>query len=402
MSSLTGHRLHLVPSAVTPLRFSDLRAGLTAHRRSTGLEQFKHTIASSLEADSVATYTSFRRAIYSCLRTLRTGTDDDRTGVLIPAYSCPDFYSAIDRAGLHVQCCDLDPRTLAIDVDSATDAAGPNTLAMIAVNHLGFANRMDRITEFCRDNRIFLIEDLGYSLEASFDGQRLGTFGDCSVLNFREGKAIPVGGGMVTTNHESLRVSDAGRHQTEPNPAILAGYKAFAHPALYGIYYTISNWLRRSGVLENRVSAHTEAEKGIEYSPPFSTMCDFQGAIGRRVYARIDEHRRQRADTARYYARELSDCDAIQTTRPLPSVSNAQFIRYPVLVDGSVSRSTVRSELLEAGIQTTALYEALDIDTEGCPNSERVRRSIVTLPTHPYVTRADRHRVIDAITTAVS
>lgn len=395
--SAGGRRFGLVPRAVTPLRPLDLLAGAVGHVDGTGLDEFREAIASRLGARHVATYPSFRHAICSCLRGLATADPEARTGVVVPAYSCPDFFVAIEEAGLDAVPCDVDPSTLAIDLDSAEAAITSDTLAVLAVNHLGYGNRMDALRDLCTDCGVYLVEDLGYSFGTEFEGGPLGTFGEAAVLNFKEGKAVPVGGGMVTSNREWLDVSDAGRDSVSQNAPILFGYTLFAMPTTYGLYEAVSSYLERSGVFGRTVSLHSESGDSMDFSPPHSTMSAFQGGVGTRVLERLDAHRRRRAETASYYEERLADLDGLSQIRRVPGVSNVQYIRYPILLEDEPLRERVRSALVEVGIDAAALYRSLDVDADEHPDAARVRRRILTLPTHPYVRPADRRVAVDVV-----
>lgn len=392
-----GRRFGVVPRAVTPLRLSDLLAGAAGHAGGNGLEEFREAVASRLGARHVATYPSFRQAICSCLRALASAESDGRTEVVLPAYACPDFYVAIEGAGLEAVRCDLDPDTLSIDLDTADAAVTDDALAVIAVNHLGYGNRMDAVRELCSDRGIYLVEDLGYSLGTEYDGRPLGTFGDAAVLNFKEGKAVPVGGGMVTTNLAWLDLSDAGRDPVSPNVPVVSGYALFARPTAFGVYRTLSSTLQRYGVLSGDVSTHSRSKDSMDFTPPHATMSAFQGGVGTSVLERLDDHRRRRARTAGFYEDRLADLEAVSLVRPEPGVSNVHFVRYPVLLEDESLRDAVRSALLEAGIDSAALYRSLDIDPDDHPGSERVRRTILTLPTHPYVRPSDRRTAVEVI-----
>lgn len=363
----------------------------------TGLEDFRAAVASHVGAEAAATYPSFRVAICACLRALASNDPDSRAEVLIPAYACPDFYAAIEGAGLDVARCDVDPATLAIDLDSAKSAIGEDTLAMIAVNHLGFGNPMDALVDICADEGIALVEDLGYSLGTRYRGRPLGAFGDGAVLNFKEGKAIPVGGGMVTSNRAWLDVSDDGRGALPPNLPVLFGYRLLAPPLAYGQFRRVASLLQACGVDGSEVSTHPESTRDTDYVPPYATMSAFQGGVGARVFDRLGDHRRHRAEVAAYYEERLAPIEGVSVVRPTPDVSNVQYVRYPILVEGESRRDEVRAALREAGIGTAALYRSLSIGDRAHPGSERVRREIVTLPTHPYVTAADRRRTVETI-----
>lgn len=387
-------RSRLLPSAVTPIRPSDLLAAWW--HRDGGRERFERAVAAFLDAHAVATYATYRRALFDCLRALRTAGDDRRV-VVLPAFSSPDFEAAIEAAGLSVRYCDVEPETLAIDASSLEASLDDDALATFAVNLLGYGSRMDEVADRCASAGVHLIEVLGYSIGAEYDGRRLGTFGDGAVVNFQEGKPIPVGGGLVAWNRAGGDPEPGARRPTSPNYGAMLGYAVFGRPRPYALYHELSSALDRFGLPTDSFTTHSASKRSVDYEPPFEAMSDFQGALARRVLARLDSHRRSRARTARYYGDALSDCDGVDPVRPASGLGNVQYVRYPILVESPDLRSALRSALFDVGVQTSTLYSGLEIDADEFPGAERLRRSLLTLPTHPYVSGTDGERVVEVI-----
>ena len=81
----------------------------------------------------------------------------------------------------------------------------PNTKAIMAVHLYGHACDMDALQKICKQNDIFLIEDCAEAIGTTFNGKKVGTFGDISAFSFFGNKTITTGeGGMVVTNDETL------------------------------------------------------------------------------------------------------------------------------------------------------------------------------------------------------
>ena len=73
--------------------------------------------------------------------------------------------------------------------------------------HIGghIAFDVERIAEYCRDRRIFLIEDCAHAHGASWNGRRPGTWGDAGVYSLYATKTISTGeGGMLVSRHDDL------------------------------------------------------------------------------------------------------------------------------------------------------------------------------------------------------
>lgn len=389
-----ARRFRLVPPAVTPLRASDLGAGVVGHLKGTGRDRFRDAVESLLDAEGSATYTSFRRTLGACLREL--AKHKDRRTVLIPAFCSSDFADAIDGVGLSAVRYDVDPATLAYDAESVGEALHTDPLAVVAVNVLGYGSPMAELAATCSDRDVFLVEALGYALGTKYRGDRLGTFGDCAVLNFQQGKPVPIGGGMVVNRNQTLEFGDEGRPAVRPNAGVLAGYAAFSRPRAYYAYRRLTAVLDRLG-RSGRLTTHPGSKLDVSYGPSFATISDFQGAVGCRTLRRLDAHRQRRRRTAEFYAAELADCPGVEHLTPVEGLSDLQYVRYPVLVDTGVRRDRIQRALAAAGVQATTLYDWPVIDPEAFPGAARLQRRILTLPTHPYVDERDRRRVVETV-----
>lgn len=83
---------------------------------------------------------------------------------------------------------------------------------------------MVALQEICKKNSIMLIEDSAQSLGASFQGKKLGTFGEIGTFSFDAGKSLHVGeGGIVITDDKELyekvaEFSDHGHMHVEGLP----------------------------------------------------------------------------------------------------------------------------------------------------------------------------------------
>jgi CDP-6-deoxy-D-xylo-4-hexulose-3-dehydrase len=125
--------------------------------------------------------------------------------VLVPALSWPTTVWPLVQLGLVPVYVDVDPKTLAIDVESAKRALSPKTKGMFLIHVLGQCADMDAIQGFCRDHGLHLIEDNCESLGAHFKGRQAGTFGVTGSYScFFSHHISTMEGGMITTNDVEL------------------------------------------------------------------------------------------------------------------------------------------------------------------------------------------------------
>lgn len=125
--------------------------------------------------------------------------------VLVPALAWPTTVWPLVQLGLVPVFVDIDPISLAIDLESARQALGPRTKAMFLIHVLGRAADMGACQRFCADHGLKLLEDVCESLGAHWGGRHAGTFGDAGSFSFYFSHHIStIEGGMVVTNDAAL------------------------------------------------------------------------------------------------------------------------------------------------------------------------------------------------------
>ena len=392
-----------IPAAVSPIYFNDLLYALSQHNNCDGVSKFEKSMSSYLGVKKSYSFTSFMRSIYSCLLCLKKISKQNE--IILPRYCCPSFAHAILAAGLKIKYCDLNPCSLNIDIKSLENIDLRNVLAVICVNFFGLSNPMDEIVEFCKKNDIRLIEDVGYSLGTEYKNKKLGNFGDFSVLNFQEGKGIPIGGGMVSTNNVDMMDNfiENDRVPDKSNISIMFGYKLFSNPYFYSILMNGSEFFgkntRKQFSMEDTIrNTSEEFDFEFDYNSPLKSISNFQGELGCLVLSKIDNHIVQRQKNARILEEELSYCKHIELIEKDKNVNKIHYIRYPVLVKNGL-RDEVISTLLKNGIEASSMYSehGINISRTEFPGSEKVANEILTLPCHPKMNEDALMLTIDVI-----
>ncbi len=100
---------------------------------------------------------------------------------------------------------DVELETYNVDVSQLEKALSPRTKAMIFAHTLGNPFNVAEVSEFARKHNLWLIEDCCDALGSTFDGRRVGTFGDMATFSFYPAHHITMGeGGCVATNSPQL------------------------------------------------------------------------------------------------------------------------------------------------------------------------------------------------------
>jgi CDP-6-deoxy-D-xylo-4-hexulose-3-dehydrase len=100
---------------------------------------------------------------------------------------------------------DVDMNNMSISLENIKNAVTDKTVGITLVHVLGFNAVNDELVKFCKDNDLFFIEDCCESHGATYNGKKVGNFGDLSNFSFYFGHHITsIEGGMVCTNDDEL------------------------------------------------------------------------------------------------------------------------------------------------------------------------------------------------------
>jgi CDP-4-dehydro-6-deoxyglucose reductase, E1 len=93
-----------------------------------------------------------------------------------------------------------------VDVALLEAAITPRTKAIMLAHTLGNPYNLEAVTRLCRQHGLWLVEDCCDALGSTFQGRKVGTFGDIATLSFYPAHHITMGeGGAVFTNSDELR-----------------------------------------------------------------------------------------------------------------------------------------------------------------------------------------------------
>eukprot|EP01041_Mallomonas_annulata_P013319 gene13319-28217_t len=111
----------------------------------------------------------------------------------------------IDSIGATMKLVDQD-ETFQLDLNLLEKAITPATKCIIVVHMYGSCCNMDRLISICQSHNISLIEDCAHAHGATWNGKRLGSYGDIACWSFYPGKNLGAygDGGACTTNNQTL------------------------------------------------------------------------------------------------------------------------------------------------------------------------------------------------------
>jgi perosamine synthetase len=137
--------------------------------------------------------------------------------VIVPDITWVATASAVRYVGAKPVFVDVNPEDWTLDISKLSLALTPNTKAIIPVHLYGYAANIPKIKGFAKDNNLLVIEDAAPSIGTTFNGKKVGTFGDIGCFSFQGAKLLVTGeGGMLVTDNEDLykrafKIQDHGR-----------------------------------------------------------------------------------------------------------------------------------------------------------------------------------------------
>ncbi len=384
-------RFRLVAPAGAPL---PARTALSSVLQSSGDDRgLAKLLADRLGIPNPFFVSSGRAALAILLRALQQGSD--RREVVIPAYTCFSVPSAVARAGLVIRLCDVDPKTLDLDLNALVRLDLGKALCIVPSGLYGLPGDFGAFEQIARSCGAFLVDDAAQCLGATKDGRPCGTFGDAGFYSLGRGKGITtMGGGILVTHRDDLARRIDHEVRTLPRPAVwnvcaavgsALGYGAMLRPSRY--------WLLDHVPFLELGGSH--------FAPdfPIARLSAYQRRLTQRLLPLLDSYNRIRRANADQLRAGIEGVEGIEVVRALEG-ANPVYLRFPILTRDESHRSGLLRRLRDAGIVASPSYPTpigdipgvapyLAPDQEPCPGARSIATRVLTLPTQPGVTPRD-------------
>jgi len=401
-----------LPPAAAPIYLRDIVSGFLAlHHGRQGLGRFKEELKDSFGVTHCFLASSGKAALTLILKALKE-IHPSRDRVLIPAYTCYSVPSAIIRARLKLELCDMDPETVDFDYNYLykllhppnTQPNKPNNpfLAIIPAHLFGIPADIDRLRSLLGDDRIVIVEDAAQAMGGKLDGKKLGSLGDVSFFSLGRGKALStVEGGIILTDRDDIAQHISGLLTHVPGYKIVELFKLIIEAlSLSLLMYPNLFWLPKS-LPFLRLG-------GTIYDPNFKIrlMSPFQAGMARNWKTKIGAFQKAR----KFHANALSTLIKDLQTHKLSVIKNppdADLIRFPLRVVDPSLKKTILAQSEKRGLGIMPGYpdsingiqalRSLFSDQQFLV-AKRYSQQLITLPIHPYVSKRDRTKIATTIT----
>ena len=316
---------------------------------------------------------------FSLVQLKRRQPEVTQPEVIIPGYCCPDLLSAAIFAGYTpkiVDICENDPSYDLLQLESAITA---NTLAVIAINFLGIAERLAVIRQIIGVwPKVALIEDNAQWFPDADEVEELE--GDYVTFSFGRGKAVSLLGGGLVAVKEGIALFDL-QLATEVFSLIwVLKVKLLSFLTQPWVYY----WVEKLPFLKLGATVYYPLKEMTLMSPERLQL----------VFANITNYRTVSRDTEKELS-HLIGAAGNKLYSLLASERCHRFLRFPVLVNNPEDRTGLIKRSRNQGLGLSRLYNGALPEVEGVkelalemgplPNATGFAQRLVTFPTHQQV-----------------
>ncbi len=340
---------------------------------------------------SVYWFDSGKSALAQCLHSMRR-TQPDRSVVVIPAYTCFSVVASIVAAGLKCRVCEMRTDTLDFDFDDLGRVVDQDTLAVISTHLCGLPLDLRRAQLIASQAGAFHIVDAAQR----GNDPSVPLASDAILYSYGRGKPVNAGGGGAIEVRNKDVASDPAlakfaivtrdRITTIKKMVKLVAGEWLSHPLIFGIPARIP-------AIGIGKTVYPVVSIGSGDRLLRSLVLTAESRL-----AEVVSHRRE---ISRIYLDRLA---AARGDHLLPKgLLSPTYAgnRFPLLTDVCVqtmhSAGVVRmypSTLVDAPEIPDAAFDGA---RHARPGAGEIARRLVTLPTHPRVSRAMANEICDAL-----
>lgn len=295
--------------------------------------------------------------------------------------SAMTFFSVgnmIEKVGATTVFVDCDLITRNINLDQVERAITPRTKAIVPTHMSGLPCDMDRLYDIAKKHGLRVIEDAALAIGSSWQGKRIGAFGDIATFSFHPNK-------NMTT--------------------IEGGAAVFADLAE----------AKRAEVLRfHGITRLADGTRDVSVAGGKFNMSDVSARLGLAQLTHLDAWNTLRQTlAARYFVRLAPIADKLGIVLNAPAhpreTEGHSWNMFCILLpldNMSMDRKAFIDAMHAQQIGIGVSYEAMHLTTlfrgkglrDGSyPNAERIGRETVTLPLHHAMAINDVDRVCDAL-----
>jgi len=240
---------------------------------------------------------------------------------------------------------DVELGTYQVDISLLEAALSPKTKAVMIAHTLGNTFQVREVRDFCKKHNLWLVEDCCDAVGATYDGQKVGTYGDIATVSFYPAHHITMGeGGAVLTSQPILkRAAESIRDW---------GRDCWCPPGKDNTCMKRYNWTLG------------DLPKGYDHKYTYShvgynlKVSDMQAAIGVSQLKKLPDFVARRRENFNYLSVKLASLEDKMILPRATAGSEPSWFGFPLTVkrEAGISRNDLVKNLEKAKIGTRLLF----------------------------------------------
>lgn len=292
--------------------------------------------------------------------------------VLVQSLTFVASFQAISGAGAVPVACEVDPKSVTIDLEDAAKRMTGKTRAIMPVHYAGNPGDLESIYQFAQDHKLRVIEDACHSFGSDYKGNLIGAIGDIVCFSFDGIKNITCGEGGA------LVASDPGVIQYAQDARLLGVMKDTEQR-----YRGLRSW------------EFDVMHQGYRYH-----MSNLLAAVGRVQLKKFTSFKRARQTLAKRYVAALREVEGVSVfdcnyDHTVPHI-------FAVRVHNN-RRDALRAFLIQNEVECGVHYYPNHLlsyysrPRVALPVTERLYSELLTLPLHPDLSLEQQDKVLKLV-----
>ena len=360
------------------------------------------------KVNTAISFNSGRSALYAILKSLSIGKGDE---VIVQAFSCVAVANCVIWTGAKPIYVDID-QNLNISIESLERNITPYTKAIIVQHTFGVPADIISIKKIAQKHNLIVIEDCAHSLGATYQGKKIGNYGDFSIFSFGRDKVISsVFGGLaiVNNNNKSFgqKLEEFSQGLSFPSHSFVL--QQLMHPLAFSIILPLYNLgigkliliiLQKIHLLSFpvlNIEKKALRPKFIPQKYPNALAGILLGQLNK-----LEKYNEHRKEIANYYRTNLFSMKNIN----LPyDVKGAIYLRYNILTPkANKILSAAKKQRIILGNWYRNIIDPAGVDFPSIhfqpklyPVAQKFAQQSLNLPTYPRITYQDADKIINLI-----
>ncbi len=340
-------------------------------------EEFEKKFAKYVDSKFAIGLSSATAALHLSLLALGVGRGDE---VLVPSLTFVSTSHAALYVGAKPVFVDIEEETLCMNPKDLEKKITNKSKAIIPVHFGGHPADMDAIHSLARKYNLFVVEDASHAAGSRYKQKMIGGLSNITCFSFHAVKNLATAdGGMITTNESKLAEKVKNLRWVGINKGTwereeLVSAKKYRQ---YGWYYDV-------------------IDLGYKYH-----MNDITAAIGIVQLKKLERaNTKRRSLTARYnhFLKKFKWLKTPTTKSWAKSACHNYVIKtdYRDKLNIFLKERQVSSGVHYMPVHHFSYYKKMHL-TANVPNTEKIWKSLLTLPLYPSLLKKDQDKVIRAI-----